>query len=242
MNDAREEQQLGTTLLSVRDEAPSAGRRILVADDDPAIRRLVEVLAKREQIECDGASNGVEAVAALKARDYALLFLDIMMPRVDGWGVLDYLRTRARERVPALFVITAFLNQAVSAADRAIVSGILYKPVDADDLAALMRECVRGGSAVGCCSGRVITSRPRRGEHHVGASSPQPAISARRCCTSNGFSMNRPTGGQTLSSACAPNAVMTITRSSSSGWCSIMYLTTPKPSMRGIIRSRAITS
>jgi serine/threonine protein kinase len=125
--------------------SPYAGKRILVADDDPAIRRLFATLAKREGIECDLAANGPEAIAALKQREYTLLFLDIMMPRIDGWGVLDYLRLRSKVRVPSLFIITAFLDQNVSAADSGIVDGIIYKPVDADDIAALMRECARGG-------------------------------------------------------------------------------------------------
>lgn len=136
-------------VIHVRDpkvvSSPYAGKRILIADDDPAIRRLFETLARREGIECDLAANGPEAVAALKQREYALVFLDIMMPRIDGWGVLDYLRTRALARVPSLFIITAYLDQTVSTADSEIVAGILYKPVDADDIAALMRECTRGG-------------------------------------------------------------------------------------------------
>ena len=95
------------------------------------------------------AGNGPEAIAALKQRQYSLLFLDIMMPRIDGWGVLDYLRTNARANAPTLFIITAFLDQTVSAADREIVNGMIYKPVDADEIGALMRECVRGGNPSG---------------------------------------------------------------------------------------------
>jgi serine/threonine protein kinase len=129
--------------------SPYAGKRILIADDDAAIRRLLETLAKRERIECDTATNGSESIAALKECEYDLMFLDIMMPRIDGWGVLDYLRTRAKGRTPSLFIITAFLDQMVSTADREIVSGIIYKPVDADDIAALMRECLRGGNPAG---------------------------------------------------------------------------------------------
>jgi CheY-like chemotaxis protein len=129
--------------------SPYAGKRMLIADDDAAIRRLFETLAKREGIDCDVAANGAEAIAALKEREYTLMFLDIMMPRIDGWGVLDYVRMRSKARIPSLFIITAFLNQTVSAADSEIVSGIIYKPVDASDIAALMRECVRGGSPTG---------------------------------------------------------------------------------------------
>ncbi|HEV2722510.1 MAG TPA: protein kinase [Thermoanaerobaculia bacterium] len=128
--------------------SPTAGRRMLIADDDAAIRRLFAALARRQGIECDTASNGPEAIALLKQREYALMFLDIMMPRIDGWGVLDFLRTRAT-RVPTLFIVTAFLDQTVSAADKEIVSGIIYKPADADELAALMRECARGTMRMG---------------------------------------------------------------------------------------------
>ena len=149
-----------TLILSAADRAaspseprvvssPFAGKRMLIADDDAAIRRLFETLARRERIECDSATNGPEAIAALKEREYTLMFLDLMMPRIDGWGVLDYLRTRSKARVPSLFVITAFLDQTVSAADSSVVSGILYKPVDADDIASLMRECARGGNVTG---------------------------------------------------------------------------------------------
>jgi CheY-like chemotaxis protein len=129
--------------------SPYAGKRMLIVDDDAAIRRLFETLARRERIDCDVAANGPEAIAALKEREYALLFLDIMMPRIDGWGVLDYVRTRAKARIPSLFIITAFLDQTVSATDSWIVSGIIFKPIDADDIAALMRQCVRGGSPAG---------------------------------------------------------------------------------------------
>ncbi|MCU1228661.1 MAG: serine/threonine protein kinase [Acidobacteria bacterium] len=129
--------------------SPYAGKRMLIADDDASIRRLFETLARRQGIECDVASNGPEAIAMLKEREYALMFLDIMMPRIDGWGVLDYVRMRSKARIPSLFIITAFLDQTVSAAESEIVSGIIYKPVDADDIAALMRECMRDGKATG---------------------------------------------------------------------------------------------
>jgi CheY-like chemotaxis protein len=143
-----------TPTIAVRAEpkivlSPFAGHRALIVDDDPAILRLFEAIAKRERIDCDLASNGSEAIAALKTREYSLLFLDIMMPRIDGWGVLDYLRMRSKARVPSIFIVTAFLDQSVSAADSEIVTGIIYKPIDTDDIARLMRECMRGGNTTG---------------------------------------------------------------------------------------------
>jgi CheY-like chemotaxis protein len=125
------------------------GKRLLVADDDAAMLRLFETLARREGLECDVAANGAEAVAALESRPFSMLFLDLMMPRIDGWGVLDYLRTHTGIRVPSVFIITSYEDQTVSAADRELVSGIIYKPIDGAEMGTLMRRCVRGESAIG---------------------------------------------------------------------------------------------
>jgi serine/threonine protein kinase len=110
---------------------PSAPRyRALVADDDPATRYLLASVLTQHQIAVDEAENGVDAVKFLKANEYALVFLDLLMPRVDGWGVIDYLRSRRSARSPRIFVITGVQNQKLSVADQDIVSGLLYKPID----------------------------------------------------------------------------------------------------------------
>lgn len=123
--------------------------RILIVDDDPAIRRLFELLASCEAIACDSAANGSEGVAALRKHEYSLVFLDIMMPRVDGWGVLDYLRNRPNANIRSLYLITAVTDQALSAGDRELVRGILYKPLHLGDISALIKASVEGASPVG---------------------------------------------------------------------------------------------
>lgn len=71
------------------------------------------------------------------------------MPRIDGWGVARLPAHALARADPSLFIITAFLDQTVGAVDSEIVSGIIYKPIDADDISALMRACMRGGSPGG---------------------------------------------------------------------------------------------
>jgi len=107
-----------------------AGKRALVADDDPATRYLLNSVLQRYEITVDEAANGADAVKYLKQNDYALVFLDLLMPRVDGWGVIDYLRARRGGRAPQLFVVTGVQNQKLSTADQDVVSGMLYKPID----------------------------------------------------------------------------------------------------------------
>jgi serine/threonine-protein kinase len=112
--------------------------RALIADDDPATRYLLANVLRQRQISYDEAENGADAVKFLKSNDYGLVFLDLLMPRVDGWGVIDFLRSRRSARSPRLFVVTGVRNQKLSVADQDIVSGVLYKPIDIDALEKLV--------------------------------------------------------------------------------------------------------
>ena len=105
-------------------------RRALVADDDPATRYLLGSVLERYHIAYDEAANGADAVKFLKNNEYAFVFVDLLMPRVDGWGVLDYLRNHRSKRMPRTFIVTGVLNQKLSTADQDVVAGLLYKPLD----------------------------------------------------------------------------------------------------------------
>ncbi len=105
--------------------------RALVADDDPATRYIIANILAQHHFAYDEAANGADAVKLLKSRDYALIFVDLLMPRIDGWGVLDYLRSHRGDRpLPRTYVVTGVQNQKLSTADRDIVTALLYKPID----------------------------------------------------------------------------------------------------------------
>ncbi len=104
--------------------------RALVADDDPATRYIVASVLARNQIAFDEAENGAAAVKLLKSNRYELVFIDLLMPRMDGWGVIDYLRSKRGERNPRVYIVTGVQDQKLSAADHDVVSGLLYKPID----------------------------------------------------------------------------------------------------------------
>ncbi|HEV7240082.1 MAG TPA: protein kinase [Thermoanaerobaculia bacterium] len=113
-------------------------RRALVADDDPATRYLLTSVLHRHHIAYDEAANGADAVKLLKNNDYTLVFLDLLMPRVDGWGVLDYMRNHKPKQMPRTFIITGVQNQKLSTADQDIVAGLLYKPLDVTQVEKLV--------------------------------------------------------------------------------------------------------
>ncbi|NCB29756.1 MAG: response regulator, partial [Clostridia bacterium] len=66
--------------------------RILLTDDDPRIRSIVREYAQAEDWEFVEAGDGEEALRLFAAESFSLVVLDVMMPRLDGWGVLKQIR------------------------------------------------------------------------------------------------------------------------------------------------------
>jgi len=120
---------------------PVPGRRALVADDDPVTRYLIANILSANGFAFDEAANGADAVKCLKQNEYSIIFLDLLMPRIDGWGVLDFMRSRMKsEKIPRLFVITGVKDQSISAADRDVVAGVIYKPLNPDEVGKVIKQ------------------------------------------------------------------------------------------------------
>jgi DNA-binding response OmpR family regulator len=89
--------------------------RILIGDDEPFILRSLDFVLRKEGFEVDTASDGEEGLGKLLERDYALAFLDIMMPRLGGFEVLQ----RLREERPGEPLRVVFLSAKGMEEDRA---------------------------------------------------------------------------------------------------------------------------
>jgi len=100
--------------------------RVLVVDDEPlGRRRLLALLAQETDIEVVGtASDGEEAVGAIRTERPDLVFLDVQMPRMSGVEVVQAIGTQA---MPATIFVTAYDRYALSAFDAAAVD-YLVKP------------------------------------------------------------------------------------------------------------------
>ena len=121
--------------------------RVLVADDDQSIRQLLGTIIKRERLEVDLAPDGAEAIEHLKRQEYSVILLDLMMPRIDGFGVIQHLRDHPQTHKPVVIVITAYADQRFKEVDAEIVSGVLRKPFDVADVGSLVRHCINGFKA-----------------------------------------------------------------------------------------------
>lgn len=69
-----------------------SGRKILVVDDEPFICRSLTFVLRKENYEVFEARNGEEGLAAIKKHRPDLVFLDVMMPKINGFQVTEQVR------------------------------------------------------------------------------------------------------------------------------------------------------
>ena len=111
--------------------------RVLVVDDEPAIRALLAKIVERAGLGVDTAVDGAEAIEKMTQQAYAVVVLDLMMPRVDGFGVVAHVKDNMKIK-PALIVATAGDLSAVRQLDGAIVHSVVRKPFEIDVLGELI--------------------------------------------------------------------------------------------------------
>jgi CheY-like chemotaxis protein len=86
----------------------------------------------------------VEAIEFLQEYDYPVILLDLMMPRLDGFEVIEWLKTHPQAKKPILLVITAYADQKFKQVDPEMVAGVLRKPFEVADIGNLVRLCLTG--------------------------------------------------------------------------------------------------
>ncbi len=116
--------------------------RALIVDDEPLSRERVRMLlAAHPEVEVIGeCADGAEAVVTIRATSPDLVFLDIQMPELDGFDVLQQLEGT---RMPSIIFVTAYDAYAIRAFEVNAVDYLL-KPVDPARFAAALERATRG--------------------------------------------------------------------------------------------------
>lgn len=122
--------------------ATGTGARILVADDEPAIRDMVATALEFAGFDALAVETGTDALAAVQSWRPDLVLLDVMLPDIDGFGVCSSLRRRGHD-VPVIFLTARD-------ADEDKVTGLegggddyLTKPFGLHELVARIRAVLR---------------------------------------------------------------------------------------------------
>ena len=129
--------------MSDRDLVPGPPR-VLVVDDDSAIRRLYSRVLSTAGFEVIEAVDGQDAVAQLATIEVSLVLLDASMPRLDGPEVVRRLRADvATARLPIILVTGSDAEADRLQRDRLGADEYLIKPVPINELVARVRERAR---------------------------------------------------------------------------------------------------
>lgn len=115
---------------------------VLVVDDDAAIRRLISTLLVRAHADVETAPDGQDALARLESRPYNVVILDLMMPTVNGFELLDRVAESMPELLERIIVLTAASPQAIDTlnAERRVWQ-IIRKPFDINNLLQSVADC-----------------------------------------------------------------------------------------------------
>jgi DNA-binding response OmpR family regulator len=124
------------------------GYRALIVEDDPAIRRLVEKLLTRHHVAIDTANDGKQAIEQLRGTRYSVVVLDLMVPEVNGFEVIEFMK-RENMHTPVA-VVSAVSQQALTKLDLDIVKLVISKPFDVDEFTrAILALCAENAETTG---------------------------------------------------------------------------------------------
>lgn len=116
--------------------------KVLIVEDDKAIRTLLLAALRREPLDVHTAADGVEGLDQVRRHDYAVILLDLMLPRVNGFEFLERVdEVRRRGNPPVTIVMTAFDATAVKRLGTMQVQAILHKPFDIERVVEMIRDC-----------------------------------------------------------------------------------------------------
>jgi DNA-binding response OmpR family regulator len=119
------------------------GRKILVIDDDLAIRVLLQAVLRRLDFDVVLAEDGEVGLDLVSKSDYDLVLLDLMMPKVNGYEFIERVRTLRGDH-PHIIVFTAAGQRGVSRIPPNSVCSSILKPFDLETFLDLIECCLEG--------------------------------------------------------------------------------------------------
>jgi CheY-like chemotaxis protein len=123
--------------------SPSVAPRVLIVDDDAAIRLICATWLSLDGYEVIEAADGQQALELALTEEPAVVLLDLSVPVLDGFGVAKALRQHERTRELPLVVITAETDARVAASAKELgVAGYFTKPFDPATVTAFVRQVI----------------------------------------------------------------------------------------------------
>ncbi|HTD28039.1 MAG TPA: response regulator [Xanthomonadaceae bacterium] len=130
----------------VKDAGPTTGLKVMVIDDSKTIRRTAESLLKREGYDVVTATDGYEALAKIADHQPQIIFVDIMMPRLDGYQTCALIKNHQMFRSTPVIMLSSKDGLFDKARGRIVGSEqYLTKPFTREELLSAIRTHVPKG-------------------------------------------------------------------------------------------------
>ena len=121
-----------------------SGRKILVIDDDLAIRVLLQAVLKRMKFDVELAEDGAVGLEKLRNNNgFDLILLDLMMPRINGYEFIDHVRKEFPDKRPHIIVFTAAGKRGVEKIPENSVCNAILKPFDLEKFIEMITDCLK---------------------------------------------------------------------------------------------------
>ena len=121
--------------------AADVSKRVLIVDDDFEMRRLLVTALRQRSLIVDEASDGKEAIDLLRDNRYAVVVLDLLMPVVDGFAVLETMESSKLHSPPVVLVLTGADQRITETLDAQRIHGVVRKPFDVFELTSIVVAC-----------------------------------------------------------------------------------------------------
>ena len=137
-------------------------RQVLVVDDDRVVREILGTALRQRSLLYDEAGDGAEAIRLLNENAYSVVLLDILMPDMNGFEVLDAIDPTAAN-TPVVLVVSGADRSVLDRLDSSRIHGVVKKPFDPDEIASVVAACadIRGrGTFETMALATMMTSAP----------------------------------------------------------------------------------
>jgi len=146
--------QLRTEPLSTETSPVSAGERIprlLLAEDDPTIRKILGLMLERSHYEIDFAEDGQKAIEMWEQGGYDLVLMDVQMPRLNGFEVTSVIRDKEQERGGHTPIVAMTAHAGKEAEKKCFAAGMdayIAKPINFQKTLQVVGEILKNISKI----------------------------------------------------------------------------------------------
>jgi CheY-like chemotaxis protein len=116
-----------------------ADTSVLVVDDEPQVAWVLRFSLEHEGFRTYTASNGIEALEELQKHSPRVIVLDLMMPEMDGWTVMERIRKLPLDQRPRIVIVSALTGPEEKAKATALgADAFVPKPFDVEELIGVL--------------------------------------------------------------------------------------------------------